>query len=219
MMKSRLPWDAAVVNDAIDGVARRRGFFGTAADDWRQTAWLVLLRRANHLARRFRGACAPRTFLGTVLDHHCVDWLEGERRQLSIVDVRGMAADLARYADRSSAPMSSDPLVHGEDCLVEEDRLTRLRTALAQLTSEERLVLTLRFDGADARALSSRLGCTKAAARQRVHRAVVKLRQLMGVEPPDRRGTLCACQSQQRGHTKGAAEVTRERNRDACIHR
>lgn len=148
MVKSSLPWEFAVINDAIDGVARRRRLFGTAGDDWKQSAWLMLLQRANQLAIQFRGDCAPRTFLGTVLDRHCIDWLRRERRCLKITEALRSAVE--RDAERSTPPKSFDRLAEPEYCQISLPQIThfinRSVSVVAELQFDAEVVC---FEGAD----------------------------------------------------------------------
>jgi RNA polymerase sigma factor (sigma-70 family) len=170
-------WQMTMVNEAAEGVARRRHLYGERAREWRQEAWLHLVEHGARLSQSFRGTASARTFLGAVLDHHCVDWLRRENRiQRSPQHPLGEAALGIHTA---SERMFIDPMIALEEEVERTKLMKRLRTALAQLSPCDRGVVTACcINGEPVCDWAAVAGCTPAAARQRLCRA---LRRLSGL--------------------------------------
>lgn len=103
------------------------------------------------------------------------------RRRAAAFDASvGAAGSSRRFAADGVDPAASAP---DEDALVREEEAARLHAALARMRPEERALLELKwFDGLDAREIGIRIGCTPGAARVRLHRAHLRLRELHGEE-------------------------------------
>jgi RNA polymerase sigma-70 factor (ECF subfamily) len=142
-----------------------------AAEDVAQEA----LRRALVALREDRVANleALPGFLFETARHICQQRLRSSGRETRALE---------RVAREPPTPQSAaDPLAQ----FLDEQQIQKVRQGLAELSTEERDLLLWSYrDGLDARTIGARLGVQPGAIRVRRHRAVQRLRALLGVTLP-----------------------------------
>jgi RNA polymerase sigma-70 factor, ECF subfamily len=120
-------------------------------------------RRIEHLA----------AFLATSVYHASIDWIRRERAQ------QGQAP----RGDESQTRLGAGPVFDPDHGTSRESLRERLSAAMEQLRGDERLLLEAHYGRAlTAEECMSRLGITRAAFHQRVHRARTHLAQLLETE-------------------------------------
>jgi RNA polymerase sigma factor (sigma-70 family) len=176
-----LQWDVAMVTDALNGVCRTLHLRGDQAHAWRTEAWEMLLVHGVVLHRSFRGESSPRTFIGAVLYHHAVDWLRRSSHPRDAFDGSIVSLDEAfQFLQLHNMCGVADPLIAAADVQAHDDDLDRLHAVVDRLSAGDRLLIVEHYlRGRTLADIASEIGCTHAAARQRVHRAVGRLRKLI----------------------------------------
>lgn len=113
-------------------------------------------------------------FLATSVYHAAVDWMRRERAE------QGRPP----REDASFARLGTEPVAVLDPATSREAMRERLAKAMEQLREDERLLLEAHYGRAlTADECMSRLGITRAAFHQRVHRARARLARLLEVEP------------------------------------
>ncbi len=139
---------------------------GRASEALQDTFLRIWKKAANYDAARSN----PFTWCAMILRGICLDSLRKQRRAPRLLD------DLSRDTDLLSTIASHDGL--GD--LLFRDTVTRVREALQRLDPEERQSLEAAlFDPAPNRELAERWQIPIATAKTRIHRAMLKLRQLL----------------------------------------
>jgi RNA polymerase sigma factor (sigma-70 family) len=175
--------NVALISNAMDGVARHLHLDAADAEDWKQFAWTMLLERPGMLTARFHGRSSKRTFLGVVLKHNCVDWLR-HRNRSPLARARDLA-DVPIALDRASRRAFIDPLVAAEEFEAREERRRSVHASLTSLNAADRAIITAwYFDKRSIDSVATGIGCSPAAAYQRVHRALARLRAQMSAARP-----------------------------------
>lgn len=143
---------------------------------------------ARYVGRRIPGLGDAEDVVGQVF-HRVVERIEqfdpkrGHVRAWVVVIARNAVIDHYR---RRKAPLPLDQLVDGVGSdergplqeLIDDEESARVRTALAACPGPAREVLSLRFgDGLRHEEIANVLGIGEAAARKRLSRALVKLRE------------------------------------------
>jgi RNA polymerase sigma factor (sigma-70 family) len=180
----RLLGNPSVVSDAIRIVGLRRRLRGDDLDEWRQWAWVWLLRNEGRLENRFRGGCGPKTFLVAVLTHTFIDWcrerrrfwsnqlepLEAAQRTLHVLSARAFHDAAAMAAADELMAVRCGQIVRALDGLTGPDRDLIVAHVLAERPLTELADLT---------------GCSPAAMYQRLHRALARLRKAVAPPPAE----------------------------------
>lgn len=156
----------------IASALRRYAHLPTDREDLRSEIVTKLLANRKRALRAWEPRASFGAYIATIAARHCMDWLRQRGR-----------LPRARLADADSGP----------DCLLEEiipaedeaepehfmeacERRESIRAAIDELSSDDRLVLYLRFDqeltGVE---IAELLGISHGAARQRLFRAVRRL--------------------------------------------
>jgi RNA polymerase sigma factor (sigma-70 family) len=174
----------AVILAAMHGVARLYRLKPPESEDWTQAAWVHVLERTAVITAQFRGAASLRTYYGRILTNHCCDWLKERNR--SPLHFATPLEDVA--LDRLAETAILNPLAPADGAAVTDRDNERLSDCLARLTLEDRRIIEdHHLKRRKLSAIASDLGCSPEAARQRLHRAMDRLRALMtGENPPAR---------------------------------
>lgn len=132
--------------------------------------FLALLRRDRILLRRYDPTYRVSTYLGVICRTEVLRLLRRGNRLPRDLE------DAARIPERPGTARPSERLVQAERAAA----LETLRTALAQLSERDRLLLTLRYlDGLDYRAIGATLGVNPESVGQFLHRAKARLANLV----------------------------------------
>jgi RNA polymerase sigma-70 factor (ECF subfamily) len=162
--------------DRLRFFAARRLRDRDAAEDVAQE---VLRRTLEALrAGRVENLAALPAFLFQTARHICMHHGRSAQRQAHAME---RSVDPGDPAER---PDTYDPVA----ALIDEERRSMVRKAMAVLGDADREILRLSFmDGLDAEAIGIRLGITPGAVRVRRHRAVTRLAEKLPVtERPER---------------------------------
>lgn len=119
------------------------------------------------------------TRLHTCRDESFRSWLFSIARNLTIDLHRARRRDAPLEAGSEFASDGASP----EDLAIHADMSARLHQALQGLSPEHRDVITLRFSGVTSHETAQILRSTDGAVRQMQHRALERLRELMGLAP------------------------------------
>lgn len=127
---------------------------------------------------RFRGDCAPRTWLDRILVNLCVDWQRRQRLRRGLFVVRRRDDDLGQPPEEGIAESSwlSDPQRVAESARIR----SVVRRVLASLPAKQRLAFVLRhWEGYDTAQLAEALGCAEGTAKVHLHRATERMRSAL----------------------------------------
>lgn len=139
---------------------------GTAREALQDTFIRIWKKAANYDAARSN----PFTWCVMILRGICLDHLRKRRRVPRLLD------DISPFSGLLPSPNSSD----GLDDLLFHETVTRVRAALLTLSTEEQTTIEAAlFDPAGNRELSERWDIPLATTKTRIHRAMIKLRQLL----------------------------------------
>ncbi|MDP9102294.1 MAG: RNA polymerase sigma factor [Actinomycetota bacterium] len=126
----------------------------------------------------FRGESSFGTWLHRVTVNVCMTALNRRGDQRARGQTAGLTAFAAPDSDDQLADADADPLRHAE----RTDLAARTARALAQLPEEARDVVVLRdLQGLSTKEAAEVLGVSEGAVKVRLHRAHVRLRELVGV--------------------------------------
>lgn len=146
---------------SVYGFCYRRLGDATAAEDATQQVFVQALARLDG----FRGEVALLGWLFAIARNVTADMLR-ERSRWQPVDPE------AEWLDGGWSP---------EEAAIRADDVARVRALMGRLTDGQRDVVELRFSGVSVRDTARILGCGEGAVKQLQHRAVARLRDLMGV--------------------------------------
>ena len=172
-----------LIDDVIAAVARRVHLRGPEADDFRQDAWLHILRREEKLSASFEGRRKVETFLFSVVFHFACSWLRRTRRR-----ARDVLLNEDDVIGAVPGPGVADP-----------ERLRRhqaiwVSQLLTALPTKDREFLVACFsDGVQMEIVARRFGLTASAAYSRKYRLVRLLKELAttgGIDHEDVRACL-----------------------------
>ena len=140
------------------------------AEDLSQEAWL----RAYQAIQTFRGESSFYTWLRRIT----INCFLNHRRARSFVrrgqDIEVSSLDLVSSAAASS--LSSERMLHNRILL------EKLKQALSELTTQQRLIFLLKhYEGMTYEEISEAVGCSTGTAKKSVSRAIAKLRTRLAV--------------------------------------
>ena len=165
------PFTEAELADRFSGrlrmFAARRLNDPVAAEDVAQET----LRRVVEAARanRIENVAALPAFVFQTARNICMHWVRSSGREQRA---------LSRFQLESSGAASDAP--DALNALITEERRARVRLAMADLSDDDRSLLSLLYyEGLDTEATASRLKVTPAALRVRKHRALKRLAELL----------------------------------------
>jgi len=165
------PFTEAELADRFSGrlrmFAARRLNDPAAAEDVAQET----LRRVVEAARanRIENVAALPAFVFQTARNICMHWVRSSGREQRA---------LSRFQLESSGAASDAP--DALNALITEERRARVRLAMADLSDDDRSLLSLLYyEGLDTEATASRLKVTPAALRVRKHRALKRLAELL----------------------------------------
>jgi RNA polymerase sigma-70 factor, ECF subfamily len=150
------------------------------AEEVVQDTWVAVLRGLA----AFEGRSSVRTWLFRILVNRARTTGERERRSIAVGDDLGPTVDQARF---DSTGHWSAPPAHWvdqlEDRLIAEKMASRIRTAMLDLPTRQREVVTLRdIEGLSSDEVCSVLEITDANQRVLLHRGRSRLRQVLETE-------------------------------------
>lgn len=111
-------------------------------------------------------------------------WLKGIAAHQISDHYRHNGHSLDQSLDNPDAPLEvADPSPQPEEQLLNHQKLTALKRAIEALTKHDQFILHLRFEeGMSSSEIGELLGITHSAARQRLHRIILDLRDSLGKE-------------------------------------
>lgn len=158
----------------IASVLRRYAARTTDREDLRSEVVTKLLANSKRALKAWEPRASFGTYVATIAARHCMDWLRRKGRL--------PCATLGSGDDNGSPDhvleeiIAADADDEPEELMQNHERQESLRLAIDGLSSDDRLVLYLRFDqdlsGVE---ISEMLGISHGAARQRLFRAVRRL--------------------------------------------
>lgn len=157
----------------ISSVLHRYAAHNADREDLRSEVVAKLLANRKRALRAWEPRASFGSYLATITARHCMDWL---RRRGRLPRARLADADNGSPDDLIGEIASADEDSEPEQFMEVAQRRESIRQAVNRLSSDDRLVLYLRFDqeltGVE---ISELLGISHGAARQRLFRAVRRL--------------------------------------------
>jgi RNA polymerase sigma-70 factor (ECF subfamily) len=159
------------------GFYKRKGVADTDAED---LAWdcLQTVRRQIGKYNQREGS----SFMGWVFTIARNKWIDRHRRNLTTIPLEDFLLNKPRIAE----PRSLEPYIEPEEDQKSPDEISReFQDALERLSKNDQEVIRLRFiDPCHNNAeLAARLGITENAAKQRLHRALKRLKPILENDP------------------------------------
>lgn len=164
------------IERAIAAVICQYRLRGWNAEEFGQEARLYVLRHAPGIVARFREESSLDTYFTTVVKNRFLNWQSSYRRRKLVPLPDNFAR--SQFTTTSDSTSFDD----ANDAMATDGILRSLRTAVAALAWDQRVILSLRFDQAlDVGAVASEMRITRKAASNRLSRATRALRaELIG---------------------------------------
>lgn len=124
---------------------------------------------------RFRGDCAPKTWLDRILVNLCVDWQRRQRIRRALFLVPRREDEERQILEDTAAESSwrSDPLRVADSARIR----VVVRRVLDSLPARQRMAFVLRhYEGLDTAELARALQCAEGTAKVHLHRATERMR-------------------------------------------
>ncbi|MFP3904408.1 MAG: RNA polymerase sigma factor [Armatimonadota bacterium] len=143
-----------------------------------------LLANDKRALRDWRPIAPFSAYLTTIATRHCLQWLERHKR-LQEHTVRNLPGPNRNEEDIFDHICDPDTTADPPDQLKKEERAKTVRTAFAELSNDDRLILALRFEEEmTGPGIARILGISQGAARKRIYDALRRLKDaLLRLEP------------------------------------
>jgi RNA polymerase sigma-70 factor (ECF subfamily) len=153
------------------------------AEDLSQEVWL----KAFRAIKSFRGESSFYTWLRQIMINTFLNERRAPRHGAQVVELDAWEAsrrDAAHGNNGSSSGSSPPTRTRGpEEAFEQQFLVTRVLDALGELTAQQRLIFLLKHhEGMTYEEISESIGCSTGTTKKALFRAVLKLRQQLGVE-------------------------------------
>lgn len=149
------------------------------AEDLSQEVWL----KAFRAIKSFRGESSFYTWLRQIMINTFLNHRRTPHYGAQVVELDSWEAsrrDTATNSSSSSLPLRPRGL---EETVEQQFLVTRVMDALGSLTAQQRLIFLLKHhEGMTYEEISASLGCSTGTTKKALFRAVLKLREQLGVE-------------------------------------
>ncbi len=148
------------------------------AEDLSQEVWL----KAFRAIKSFRGESSFYTWLRQIMINTFLNHRRAPRHGAQVVELDSWEASRrdAAVTNNSSLPLRPRGL---EETVEQQFLVTRVLDALGNLTAQQRLIFLLKHhEGMTYEEISASLGCSTGTTKKALFRAVLKLREQLGVE-------------------------------------